>query len=61
MPQLTAEPGVIDCPERLAESNVSDHAARVAKITQRVLRPACAHRIPRHLFESEEFQEQLKT
>eukprot|EP00959_Pyramimonas_sp_CCMP1952_P340574 7133264-Pyramimonas_sp.AAC.1 len=60
MAQLTAEPGAIDCPERLAETNVSDHAARAVKITQRSLRPAHAHRVPRHLFESDEFQKQLK-
>eukprot|EP00959_Pyramimonas_sp_CCMP1952_P232276 4853932-Pyramimonas_sp.AAC.1 len=29
MAQLTAGPGVIDCPGRLAETSVSDHAARV--------------------------------
>eukprot|EP00959_Pyramimonas_sp_CCMP1952_P341463 7153114-Pyramimonas_sp.AAC.1 len=60
MTQLTAEPGVIDCPGRLAETSVSDHAAHVVKITQRVLRPAHAHRTSRHLFESEEFQKRRR-
>eukprot|EP00959_Pyramimonas_sp_CCMP1952_P168074 3512352-Pyramimonas_sp.AAC.1 len=59
MAQLTAEPMVIDCPEHLAEHGVSDHAAHVVKITQRAPKPARAHRIPRRLFENEEFQTQL--
>eukprot|EP00959_Pyramimonas_sp_CCMP1952_P447092 9360916-Pyramimonas_sp.AAC.1 len=60
MTQFTSEPYVSGCPEYLADRNVSDHAAHVAHMSPRTPKPAQYHRIPRHLFESEGFQQQLK-
>eukprot|EP00959_Pyramimonas_sp_CCMP1952_P153843 3218446-Pyramimonas_sp.AAC.1 len=60
MAQPTSGPAVIGCPGNLADRNVSDRAAHVVCISQRALKPARSHRIPRRLFEAQGFQQQLK-
>eukprot|EP00959_Pyramimonas_sp_CCMP1952_P016630 352629-Pyramimonas_sp.AAC.1 len=60
MAQPTSEPAVSDYPAYLADRNVSDHAAHVVRVSQRTVKPAQSNRIPRDLFESEGYQQQLK-
>eukprot|EP00959_Pyramimonas_sp_CCMP1952_P384151 8050728-Pyramimonas_sp.AAC.1 len=60
MTKLISGPAVIGCPEYLSDRNVSGHAAHVVRMSQRVLKPAQSHRIPRRLFTTEGLQQQFK-
>eukprot|EP00959_Pyramimonas_sp_CCMP1952_P205660 4300833-Pyramimonas_sp.AAC.1 len=60
MAQITSEPSVADCPEALADCCVSDHAAHVVRLTQRLAKPRKQQRIPRHPFEAVGYRQQLE-
>ncbi|CAK0862371.1 unnamed protein product, partial [Prorocentrum cordatum] len=59
--QIHAVPRVQGLPEALAEKGVSDHAAQSCSNSQGATKPVEYQQIPRHIFESEAFQDLLNS